>query len=89
MNFCGNHEKAVQNYKNRPAQNRALLIYLWLYDIFICSIDGEREGVPLKFLKHIKPNDIFNYVTAFLLIPFAVTLVLLFVYTAHTTNVHQ
>ncbi|WP_279221797.1 hypothetical protein [Acutalibacter sp. 1XD8-33] len=43
----------------------------------------------MKFLKHIKPNDIFNYVTAFLLIPFAVTLVLLFVYTAHTTNVHQ
>ena len=43
----------------------------------------------MKFLKHIKLNNIFNYVTVFLLIPFAVTLVLLFAYTTHTTSVHQ
>ena len=43
----------------------------------------------MKFLKHIKLNNIFNYVTVFLLIPFAVTLVLLFAYTAYTIRVNQ
>ena len=43
----------------------------------------------MKFLKHIKLNNIFNYVTVFLLIPFAVTLVLLFAYTAYTIKVNQ
>ena len=43
----------------------------------------------MKFLKHIKLNNIFNYVTVFLLIPFAVTLILLFAYTAYTTRIHQ
>ena len=43
----------------------------------------------MKFLNHIKLNNIFNYVTVFLLIPFAVTLILLFAYTAYTTRIHQ
>lgn len=43
----------------------------------------------MKWIKRMKLKNIFNYITLFLLVPFATVLVLLFVYTAHLNVSHE
>ena len=43
----------------------------------------------MKCIKRMKLKNIFNYITLFLLVPFATVLVLLFVYTAHLNVSHE
>lgn len=43
----------------------------------------------MKWIKRLKLNNIFNYITLFLLIPFACVLIFLFIYTAFLTVAHE
>lgn len=43
----------------------------------------------MKWIKRLKLNNIFNYITLFLLIPFACVLIFLFIYTAFLTVSHE
>ena len=43
----------------------------------------------MKGIKQLKLNNIFNYITMFLLIPFAGVLIFLFLYTAFLTVGHE
>ena len=40
-------------------------------------------------IKQLRLKNIFNYITFFLLVPFACILVALFAYTAHLTTSHE
>jgi len=47
------------------------------------------KEVKMNYLKRIRLKNIYNYITFFLLIPFAVTLVILFVYSAYMSITHE